>query len=172
MSFRRPIAALSVSAVAFAALVMQEGWSEKAIIPVKGDVPTVGFGSTVRDDGTPVQMGDSITPPQAVKRALTHIQKDETGLKRCVTGPLTQGEYDVLVDFTYQYGIATACKSSMVKNINAGRYREACDAYARYRFVGVRDCSLSENRRICGGVWTRSLARQADCHASSEGDGK
>lgn len=166
---RTHVGALTLSAAALVALVSHEGYTDRAVIPVKGDVPTVGFGSTYRDDGTPVRMGDAITPPQALKRALTHIQKDEHGLRACVDGPMTQGEYDVLVDFAYQYGTATACKSSMVRLINAGRYPEACDAYTKYRFVGVRDCSLPANRKVCGGVWARSLARQANCHAAGEG---
>lgn len=166
---RVKVAALSLSAVALVALVGQEGYTERAVIPVQDDRATVGFGSTFRDDGTPVQLGDTIAPVQALRRSLAHIQRDESGLKRCVTGALTQGEYDVLVDFAYQYGTVTACKSSMVRHLNAGRYREACDAYAKYRFVGVRDCALPENRRVCGGVWTRSLSRQADCHAAGEG---
>lgn len=166
---RSGLAALTLSAAALVALVSQEGYTDKAVVPVKGDVPTVGFGSTYRDDGTPVQMGDTITPPKALKRTLAHVQRDENGLRNCVSGPLTQGEYDVLVGFSYQYGVVAACKSSVVKNINAGRYPEACDAYARYRFVGDRDCSLPQNRKVCGGVWTRSLARQADCHRAGEG---
>ena len=166
---RSHIAGLSLSAAALVALVSHEGYTDKAVIPVKGDVPTVGFGSTFRDDGTPVRMGDAVTPVQALRRSLAHIQRDETGLKKCVTGALNQIEYDVLVNFAYQYGVAATCKSSMVRHINAGRYPEACDAYARYRFVGQRDCSLPENRRVCGGVWTRSLSRQADCHAAGQG---
>jgi lysozyme len=166
---RTSIAGLSLSAAALVGIAFHEGYTDRAIIPVKGDRPTVGFGSTFRDDGSPVRMGDTITPPQAIKRTLAHIQRDETALKQCVTGPLTQKEYDVLVDFSYQYGTTTACRSSIVRNINAGRYQEACDAYAKYRFVAGRDCSLPENRRVCGGVWTRSLARQADCHAAGAG---
>jgi lysozyme len=59
------VAALSLSAAAFGGLVLHESYSDKAIIPVRGDVPTIGFGTT---EG--VKMGDTITPPKAVVRAL------------------------------------------------------------------------------------------------------
>jgi lysozyme len=161
---RTAIGALSLSAAAFVALVAHEGYTDKAVIPVKGDRPTVGFGSTFREDGTPVQMGDTITAPRAVSRSLAHIGKDETALKQCVTGPLSQAEYDLLVDFSYQYGTAAACKSSIVRNINAGDYIAACQSYGRFRFVAGRDCSVRSNG--CYGVYTRSQERVKKCMAA------
>jgi lysozyme len=158
---RTAIGALSLSAAAFVALVAHEGYTDRAIIPVKGDRPTVGFGSTFRDDGTPVQMGDTITAPRAVARSLAHISKDETALKQCVTGPLSQAEYDGLVDFSYQYGTAAACRSSIVRHINAGEYVQACQAYGRFKYVAGRDCSIRSNG--CYGVWTRSQERVRKC---------
>lgn len=161
-SRRSTIAALSVSAAAFVALVAHEGWTDRAVIPVKGDVPTVGPGLTKRADGSPVQMGDSIKPVEGIQRSLAHIQKSETALKRCVTAPLSQAEYDLLVDFAYQYGEAATCKSGMVRAINAGDYAGSCEAYLRYRFVAGYDCSTPGNRR-CIGVWNRTKERNAKC---------
>ncbi len=158
---RTTIGALSLSAAALVGLLAHEGYSDRAIIPVAGDRPTVGFGSTFRDDGSPVRMGDKITPPKAVARSYAHIAKDEAGIKRCVTAPLTQGEYDTMVDFAYQYGVPTLCKSSIVREANAGRYKEACDAYLLYKRVAGRDCSIRANG--CYGVWTRSQDRQRRC---------
>lgn len=164
MSIKQRIAvgALSLSAVAFAGLVAHEGWTEKAMIPTKGDRPTVGFGSTFREDGSPVQMGDTIQPVQAIKRSLAHIQKDELGIKGCVKAPLTQAEYDLMVDFAYQYGVPTLCKSSIVRRSNAGDYEGSCRAYLLYRFSGGFDCSIPGNRR-CAGVWSRQLERHSTC---------
>ncbi len=158
---RIAIGALSLSAAAFVALIGHEGWTEGAVIPVKGDVPTVGPGLTKRPDGTPVQMGDTIKPVEGVQRSLAHIAKDETKLKQCVTAPMYQAEYDLLVDFAYQYGTTATCKSSMVVLINQGRYAEACDGYGRYRFVAGRDCSIRANG--CYGVYTRSVERVQKC---------
>lgn len=161
MRHRTTIGALSLSAAAFAALVMHEGYTDKAIIPVAGDRPTVGFGSTFDERGKPVKMGDTITPQKAVARSLAHISKDETALKQCVTGPLSQAEYDLLVDFAYQYGTVATCRSSMVRHINAGEYVQACQAYNRYKFVAGRDCSIRANG--CYGVYLRSKERVRKC---------
>ncbi|RYF32071.1 MAG: lysozyme [Comamonadaceae bacterium] len=126
---------------------------------------TVGFGSTFREDGSPVRMGDTITPQQAVARTLAHIQKDERGIKACVTAPVHQAEYDTLLDFSYQYGVVATCSSSMVRNVNAGRYADACKSYLLYKFAAGYDCSTPGKCR-CSGVWKRSQERHAACMAA------
>lgn len=155
------IGALSLSAAGLVGLITHESYTDKAIVPVAGDRPTVGFGSTFREDGTPVQLGDTITPPKAVARTAAHIAKDETKLKRCVTAPLHQVEYDLLVDHAYQYGVDATCSSTLVKLTNAGQYRAACEQYTRWRFVAGRDCSVRSNG--CYGVWTRAQERRNKC---------
>ncbi|MGL4351802.1 MAG: glycoside hydrolase family protein [Plesiomonas shigelloides] len=134
---RIAVATLSLSAAAFAGLVTHEGWTEKAIIPVKGDVPTVGPGLTKRPDGSPVQMGDTIKPIEGIKRSLSHIQKDEAGIKACVTAPLTQYEYDAFVSLTYNIGVASFCKSTLMRVLNSGQYQAACEQILRWdKFKG------------------------------------
>ena len=159
---RRHVAALSASAALLVSLVVSEGYTDKAVIPVQGDVPTYGFGMTHRPDGTPVQMGDRTNPVEAIQRSLEHVQKDEHGMKRCVTSPLSQVEYDLMLDFSYQYGIRRLCNSTMVKKANAGDYLGSCKGYLEYRFVKGYDCSTPGNKR-CFGVWTRSQDRYNDC---------
>jgi len=155
------ISALALSATGLVGLITHESYTDRAIIPVAGDRPTVGFGSTFRDDGTPVRMGDTITPPKAVARTLAHIAKDETRLKQCVTAPLHQAEYDLLVDHAYQYGSVATCGSTLVGYLNAGRYADACAAYLSWRYVKKRDCSIRSNG--CHGVWVRAQERNTKC---------
>lgn len=164
---RLAIGALTLSAAAFVALLTEEGYTDKAVVPVKGDVPTVGFGSTTRLDGSPVQMTDTTTPVKAAQRTLAYTQVAEAAFKRCVNAPLTQGEFDLYMDFAYQYGTPTLCASSIVKNLNAGRYAAACDALLQYRFVAGYDCSTPGNKR-CMGVWVRQKERHARCVAEQQ----
>jgi GH24 family phage-related lysozyme (muramidase) len=159
---RRAIGVLTLSAAALVSLLGEEWYTDKAIIPTKNDRWTVGFGSTFKEDGSPVQKGDTITPPKAVARTYGHIAKDESKLKQCVKAPVSQVEYDLLVDFSYQYGTNAACSSSMVRLINEGKYAQSCNAYLLYKRSGGYDCSIPGNR-ICRGVWERQLKRQATC---------
>lgn len=61
---RKTVAALTLSAAALVGIVLHEGYTDHAVIPVKGDVPTIGFGTT-----TGVKLGDTTTPPKALARA-------------------------------------------------------------------------------------------------------
>jgi GH24 family phage-related lysozyme (muramidase) len=156
------ISALALSAVGFVGLIVDEGYTDTAVIPVKGDVPTYGFGSTTKEDGKPVRMGDTTTPVRAVKRSLAYIQADERKLKSCVTADLSQAEYDLYVNFGYQYGMGRIC-GDIARHLNAGRYYDACATLLQFRYVKGFDCATPGNK-ICRGVWTRQLERHAACY--------
>jgi GH24 family phage-related lysozyme (muramidase) len=157
------VAALSLSAAGFVAIVGQEGYTDTAIVPTKNDRPTVGFGSTFREDGTPVAMGDKTTPVRAVIAAAAHISKEEAAFRASLPGvALYQAEYDLYMDWVYQYGNGRWNASSMRRELLAGHYRQACDALLLYRFSGGYDCSIPGNR-VCAGVWTRQQGRHAKC---------
>lgn len=159
---RTVLAALSLSAAGFVGILSQEGYTDTAIIPTKNDRPTKGFGSTTNEDGSPVRMGDRTTPVKAVQRTLSYAQEADAAFKRCVRVPLHQAEYDTYLDFGYQYGMPTLCSSSIVRNLNAFNYTQACDSLLAYRFSGGYDCSTPGNK-VCAGVWTRQLKRHAGC---------
>lgn len=155
---RLSIAALVLSAAGFVGIALNEGYSDRAITPVPGDVPTLGFGTT---EG--VKPGDTTTPPKALARALQDVSKYEGAIKRCVTVPLHQYEYDAYVDLAYNVGPGAFCGSTLVKKLNAEDYPGACTEILRWRFYQGRDCSAPENKRLCGGLWTRRQQENARC---------
>jgi lysozyme len=118
---RSAIAGIVLSASALVGIVLHESYSDTAIIPVPGDVPTIGFGTTGG-----VKLGDKTTPPKALARTLTDVQKFEGAIKRCVTVPLHQYEYDAYVSLAYNIGEGAFCRSTLVKKLNAGDYQGAC----------------------------------------------
>lgn len=152
---------LALSAAALVGIVATEGYSDKAIVPVPGDKPTIGFGSTTRPDGSPVQMGDRITAPKALARALLDVQRFEGALKECVTVPLHQYEYDAFISFSYNIGSSAFCQSQLVTKLNALDYAGACAEILRWRFFQGKDCSLSVNK--CSGLWLRRNAEYRLC---------
>lgn len=159
---RIAVVGLSFSAAALISLAVREGYTERAIIPTRGDVPTVGFGTTTRPDGSPVQLGDRTNPVEALQRKHRDIVRFEGALKQCVQVPLHQEEYDVYVDLAYNIGPAAFCGSTLVRRLNAGDYRGACDAILMWKRVGKQDCSQPDNR-ICRGLWERRVAARAKC---------
>lgn len=160
---RVAVAALSLSAAGFAAWQASEGFTSVAVIPTKGDVPTIGHGSTRYEDGRKVQMGDTITRVRAAQLAHNLIAQDELQFRRTIPDvPLTQAEYDVYLDFVGQYGIGNWRKSSMRRNLLTERYVAACQSLLLYKFAGGYDCSTPGNKR-CWGSWTRQIQRYDQC---------
>lgn len=154
------VAVLSFSAAAFGGLALREGYTDNAIIPTIGDVPTIGLGTTAG-----VKMGDRITPPQAIARALKDIKGYEGAVKQCVHVPLSQAEYDVYVDLAYNIGNAGFCGSTIVKRLNAEDYAGACEAILMWRKAAGFDCSTPGNRR-CAGLWKDRQRSHSKCVAA------
>ncbi|HFE8231151.1 TPA: lysozyme [Acinetobacter baumannii] len=154
---------LAASAAFFVGVKNDEGFTSKPVIPVKGDRPTQGYGSTFKPDGSPVKMTDPpITRATADKWLRNDVAKREVAFKDSLKGvKLSQTEYDLYLDFTYQYGIGAWSSSSMLKNLKVGKYKAACDSLLKYKYVAKRDCSIRSNG--CYGVWTRQLERHAKC---------
>jgi GH24 family phage-related lysozyme (muramidase) len=162
--FRIAVAAVSLSASGMAGIALHENFVDTAMIPVVGDPHTVGYGSTRNIDGTPVKPGQRVNPAQALSMLAHHIRRDEVKLRECVKGLVSQKEWDLLVDHSYQYGVAATCSSSVVRKINAGDHAGACDAYLMWKKVRGFDCSTPGNT-LCPGVWTRTVARSTQCKA-------
>lgn len=130
---RVAIATLSLSAVGFGAIVEHEDYIAVARSPVAGDVATLGFGSTGKD----IKLGDTTTPPKAVRRALSDIAKFENAIKHCVYVPLAQVEYDVYVSLSYNIGEGAFCNSTLVRKLNEANYIGACTEILRWdKFQG------------------------------------
>jgi lysozyme len=146
-------------------IVAHEGYTDRAVRPLPGDVPTVGFGSTTRPDGAPVRLGDTTTPPQALARALADVQRFEGALRRCVTVPLHQHEYDSFLSLAYNVGDAAFCRSTLVRRLNAGDYAGACAEFDRWTYFQGRDCRDPANR--CTGLAKRRAEERAKCEGLS-----
>lgn len=168
---RSLIAILVLSAAGLVGIAVDESYTPRAIPdPVRGTaVPTLGFGAT-----TGVRMGDSTTPPKALGRMLTDVQRFEAGLKYCIKVPLHQYEYDAYVNLAYNIGLGKSgakdgfCYarrgglSTLATRLNAMDYPGACDAILDWRMVGDVDCSAPGNRS-CSGLWARRLKTHRQC---------
>lgn len=145
---RITVATLALSAAGLVGLVAYEGYTDTAVIPIPGDVPTIGFGTT-----GDVRLGDRTTPVKALGRALTDIGKFEGALKNCVKVPLHQHEYDALVSLSYNIGAQAFCASTLVRKLNAGDYTGACEQILRWNKAGgrvVRGLTLRRQQEYTG----------------------
>jgi lysozyme len=140
---RTQLASLTLSAAALVGIALHEGYRDRAYIPVPGDVHTIGFGTTQG-----VKPGDTITPPKALQRALQDVQQFEGAIKRCVTVPLHQHEYDAYISLSYNIGQTAFCGSTLVRKLNAQDYEGACKQILRWdRFKGQPLPGLTKRRQ-------------------------
>jgi lysozyme len=135
------IGALFVMAASLAAIAGYEGYQEEAYLDATG-VPTIGYGTTAG-----VELGQHATTAEA--EAL--LRRDATAageaIKRCVTVPLHQYEYDAFVSLAYNIGASAFCRSTLVKKLNAGDYKGACDELPRWVYAGGQRLRGLEVRR-------------------------
>lgn len=141
--YRVKVAALSISAATLVGIALHEGYRSDAYEPVKGDVPTIGFGTT---EG--VQMGDKITPERALVKLLNDADKFATAVKQCAPVPMHQYEFDAYVSLTYNIGSGNFCKSTLASKLKAMDYEGACKEILRWdRFQGKPLAGLTKRRQ-------------------------
>ena len=129
---RLQTASLALSAALLVGIAIEEGYSPVAYTPVKGDVPTIGFGTT---EG--VKQGDKITPERALVRLLNDADKFAQAVKRCAPIPMHQYEFDAYVSLTYNIGSGAFCNSTLAKKLIAYDYEGACKEILRWdKFKG------------------------------------
>ena len=135
------------SAIALFCASVVGGWEglQKNAYPdpaTRGHPWTVCYGETKG-----VQKGDSYTIAECKAMLVDSLQGYAAGIEQCVSAPLTDERYVALVSFSYNVGTAAACKSSVVRLINAGQTKAGCDALLQWnKAAGVVFRGLTRRR--------------------------
>ena len=82
-----------------------EGYRPEAYLDTKG-IPTIGHGTTVFADGTPVQIGDETNPDDAERELFFHVRKEVEPTLEKLFGDvaLQPNQRDALASFVYNLG--------------------------------------------------------------------
>ena len=148
---RTQIGALVLAASTLVGIATHEGYKGEAYIPVPGDVPTIGFGTTAG-----VKMGDKTTPVRSLQTLLDEIDSVYAqGVRRCVTVPLYQHEFAAMVSFSYNVGVSAFCGSTLVKKINAEDYAGGCAELSKWVY--------GPGRKVLPGLVKRRAEERAIC---------
>ncbi|PTR17518.1 lysozyme [Nitrosospira sp. Nsp2] len=164
---RSALAALALAASTLVGIALHEGYKGEAYIPVPGDVPTIGFGTTAG-----VRMGDKTTPERSLVRLLGEIEDVYAGgIRQCVTVPLYPHEFEAFVRLAYNIGVPTFCRKAkpgkppnLIDLINAERYEEACERIEAFKYGPGRKVlpglvkRRAEERAICEGKRAKGAA--------------
>jgi len=149
MKLRLAPSLLVVSALAVGGVAVYEGYRGTAYDDGVG-VQTIGFGTTRREDGSPVRPGDRITPEQAVVRLAQEMDATGRAIVRCIGDvPLYQHEFDAYVSLAYNIGVGAFCRSTLVKRLKQSPpdYAGACAEIRRWTRAGGRELPGLVKRR-------------------------
>ena len=126
-----------------------EGFSAKPYLcPAK--LATIGYGNTFYKDGKKVTMVDkSITKAEAFDMFKDIADNFAKKVSKCVTQPLTQNQFNSLVSFAYNVGVANFMNSTLLKRVNANHNDpDIRTQFLRWDKVGTKKLSGLTKRRI------------------------
>ena len=109
-----------------------EGFRGQVYNDVAG-IPTIGYGHRI----LPAEdFSDGISEEEATALLLHDVDWAEHAVERLVTVALSQGQYDALVDFTYNLGAQQLANSTLLKLLNQGQYDDAGQQLLRWNKAG------------------------------------
>ncbi|WOA30911.1 lysozyme [Alloalcanivorax xenomutans] len=111
-----------------------EGFSPTVYICPAG-YPTIGYGHLVRDhEQDRYQQG--ITEQEAEDLLRRDVQVAEHAVLRLIDVPLTDGQYDALVSFTFNLGAGALQRSTLRRKVNREEHAEVPAQLMRWVWAG------------------------------------
>ncbi len=104
---------------------------------------TIGYGHT-----RGVHEGMTCTQAQALAWLVEDVASAEAEVNRVVTVPLTQHEFDALVDFVFNLGDGSFEHSTMLRLLNAGDHANAVNEFRKWDKAGGVEVAGLLRRRL------------------------
>lgn len=148
---------MKLSAAGLELIKRSEGFRNKVYLDMAG-LPTIGYGHRLVH---PECYPDGICETQADVILLWDVHEAEQAVSRLVKVPLTQGQFDALVDFTFNLGSGRLASSTLLQDLNAGKYDAASAELLRWDHSGEEEvASLKARREAEFQLWTGAAAQQ------------
>ncbi|WP_321921725.1 lysozyme [Burkholderia sp. BCC1998] len=119
---------------------------------------TIGYGHTAG-----VAPGMTCTQDQAAAWLDQDVQWAVNVVNHAVTVPVTQGEFDAMVDFVFNLGSGNFESSTLLKLLNSGNYDGAAAQFPRWDLAGGK---------VSAGLLRRRMAEQAEFNGNGGGNGR
>lgn len=126
-----------------------EGFSPTPYLCPAG-ILTIGFGHVIRQGEVFAPAG--ITREEGVALLRQDVQQFARQVLRLIRVPLTDGQFDALVSFTFNLGAGALQRSTLRQKLNRGEYDEAAEEFPKWIWAGGRKLQ---------GLLRRRLAEQA-----------
>lgn len=132
----------AVIATATPFIAKWEGLETTAYRDIVG-VPTVCYGET-----RGVKMGDTYTKEQCMDMLKVAVGDYYRKIEPCMTNKdIPVGVQASILELAYNVGTSAACKSTMMKLANQGKYKEACRELDKWVKAGGQTVRGLQNRR-------------------------
>src|SRR5690606_10326573 len=118
----------------------------------KGSTWTIGYGHTgFMPDGRPIGPNMRITEEEADALLLADLQQHVDAAATIIDDtPVTQAQFEALVDFSYNKGPEALETSRLLQELRAGDYIASADQYLRWTKVTRRDAQGNPVRDASG----------------------
>ncbi|MFZ0340369.1 MAG: lysozyme [Terracidiphilus sp.] len=150
---------MQLSAEGFDLIKRFEGFRSQQYTDVAG-FPTIGYGHRIVP---PESFPGGVSEPQAATLLAGDVSAAVCAIGRLVKVALTQGQFDALVDFTFNLGAGRLAKSALLSCVNAGRYNAAAEQLLLWDLAGGEvNLGLKARREAELRLWkSASQAKQA-----------
>ena len=154
-SQRGLIGGMALSVLALAGIYNREGFTAAAVIPVPGDVPTIGHGTTVYPDGSRVKLGDTITRQRADEIAQKQISTSTSRVSsavrlmyRCSSGSTTQLSISATTSAFRRSAGRASSRNSETEIIQGDARRSRRSSISKGRIARSRPTNAAASRKI------------------------
>jgi lysozyme len=134
---------MQLSAAGLDLLKRSEGFRSHVYLDVAG-ISTIGYGHKLLH---PESFPRGIDESFAAKILLSDVRDAEDAVARLVKAPLTQGQFDALVDFVFNLGQGRLASSTLLTDLNAGRLDAAAQQLLCWDHSGAKEISALKTRR-------------------------
>jgi lysozyme len=125
-----------------------EGFSRTVYFCPAG-YPTIGYGHVIKDDE---DFSAGIDEAKGEKLLRQDAQIAERAVLRLINVPLTDGQFDALVSFTYNLGGGALQRSTLRRKINREEHAEVPEQFMRWVWAGGRKLKGLVRRRAAEAV--------------------
>jgi lysozyme len=99
--------------------------------------PTIGYGHLITE-ANKEQFLDGVNEDEALELLRQDVGVAERAVLRLINAPLTDGQYDALVSFTFNLGSGALQRSTLRRKVNRQEYEDAALEFGKWVWAGGR----------------------------------
>lgn len=122
-----------------------EGFSSKTYLDAAG-LPTIGYGHLLRP-GEAEMFHNGISEEAGVALLIKDVLVAERAVLRLIRVPLTNGQFDALVSFTFNLGSGALQQSTLRRKVNREEHSDVPAEFMRWVWAGGRKLKGLVRRR-------------------------